>query len=51
MRVNAVSPGNIWTPLWKAWSDGEADPEAAQRSGDTVQPLDDGRKGTTSPGR
>ena len=38
--------GNIWTPLWKSWSDGEADPEAAVKSGDTVQPLDGGRKGT-----
>ena len=46
VRVNVISPGNIWTPLWKSWSDGEADPEAAVKSGDTVQPLDGGRKGT-----
>ena len=26
VRVNVVSPGNIWTPLWKSWSDGEVDP-------------------------
>ena len=44
VRVNTVSPGNIWTPLWKAWSDGEADPEAAAEAGDRVQCM--GRKGT-----
>ena len=46
VRVNVISPGNIWTPLWKSWSDGEVDPEAAVMSGDTVQPLDGGRKGS-----
>eukprot|EP00658_Telonema_sp_P-2_P060426 TRINITY_DN49340_c0_g1_i1.p1 TRINITY_DN49340_c0_g1~~TRINITY_DN49340_c0_g1_i1.p1 ORF type:complete len:327 (+),score=86.78 TRINITY_DN49340_c0_g1_i1:164-1144(+) len=44
VRVNIVSPGNIWTPLWKSWSDGEADPEAAREAGDRVQVM--GRKGT-----
>lgn len=44
VRVNVVSPGNIWTPLWKAWSDGEVDPVAAAASGDRVQCM--GRKGT-----
>ena len=44
VRVNTVSPGNIWTPLWKAWSDGEADPVAAAEAGDRVQCM--GRKGT-----
>lgn len=44
VRVNIVSPGNIWTPLWKAWSDGEKDPDAAQKAGDVVQVM--GRKGT-----
>ncbi len=44
VRVNIVSPGNIWTPLWKAWSDGEPDPDAAVVAGDRVQWL--GRKGT-----
>jgi len=24
VRVNVISPGNIWTPLWKSWSDGGA---------------------------
>jgi len=44
VRVNSVSPGNIWTPLWKAWSDGEADPVAAAEAGDRVQCMK--RKGT-----
>jgi len=44
VRVNVVSPGNIWTPLWKSWSDGEPDPDAAKEAGDRVQVM--GRKGT-----
>ena len=44
VRVNVVSPGNIWTPLWKSWSDGEPDPIAAREAGDRVQVM--GRKGT-----
>eukprot|EP01064_Diplonema_japonicum_P025780 TRINITY_DN37202_c0_g1_i1.p1 TRINITY_DN37202_c0_g1~~TRINITY_DN37202_c0_g1_i1.p1 ORF type:complete len:274 (+),score=47.57 TRINITY_DN37202_c0_g1_i1:61-882(+) len=44
VRVNIVSPGNIWTPLWKSWSDGEKNPEEAVKSGDAVQIV--GRKGT-----
>ena len=44
VRVNIVSPGNIWTPLWKSWSDGEPDPQAARDAGDRVQVM--GRKGT-----
>ena len=44
VRVNIVSPGNIWTPLWKSWSDSEADPDAAREAGDRVQVM--GRKGT-----
>jgi len=44
VRVNVVSPGNIWTPLWKTWSDGEENPEAAREAGDRVQIM--GRKGT-----
>ena len=44
VRVNIVSPGNIWTPLWKSWSDGEQDPDAAREAGDRVQVM--GRKGT-----
>jgi NAD(P)-dependent dehydrogenase (short-subunit alcohol dehydrogenase family) len=44
VRVNIVSPGNIWTPLWKSWSDGEVNPQAAREAGDRVQVM--GRKGT-----
>ena len=44
VRVNSVSPGNVWTPLWKSWSDGEVDPDAAVASGDMVQLAK--RKGT-----
>ncbi len=44
MRVNSVSPGKVWTPLWKSWSDGEVDPVAAKKSGDLVQFA--GRKAT-----
>eukprot|EP00038_Savillea_parva_P013077 m.208836 g.208836 ORF g.208836 m.208836 type:complete len:277 (-) comp24252_c0_seq1:252-1082(-) len=44
VRVNVVSPGNIWTPLWKSWADGETDPQAAVDAGDKVQVM--GRKGT-----
>ena len=44
VRVNVVSPGNVWTPLWKSWADGEADPAAARAAGDTVQVMR--RKGT-----
>ncbi len=64
VRVNSVSPGNIWTPLWKvrvevvvrviasltnallpkAWSEGEKDPNAASKLGDSMQIM--GRKGT-----
>ena len=44
MRINAVSPGNVWTPLWKAGADAEADPAAAQQAGSRVQAL--GRMGT-----
>jgi len=44
VRVNAVSPGNIWTPLWKSCSDADSDPKAAREAGDRVQVM--GRKGT-----
>lgn len=44
VRVNAVSPGNIWTPLWKAGADADADPTAAREAGQRVQVM--GRMGT-----
>eukprot|EP00042_Codosiga_hollandica_P034825 m.249640 g.249640 ORF g.249640 m.249640 type:complete len:239 (-) comp54501_c0_seq1:45-761(-) len=44
VRVNVVSPGNIWTPLWKSWAEGEANFEQAVDSGDQVQVMR--RKGT-----
>lgn len=46
VRVNAVSPGNIWTPLWKEAVDASADPAATLNSGNEAQPL--GRMGTTA---
>jgi NAD(P)-dependent dehydrogenase (short-subunit alcohol dehydrogenase family) len=44
VRVNSVSPGNIWTPLWKEGVDADADPTAAREAGERVQVL--GRMGT-----
>lgn len=44
VRVNSVSPGNIWTPLWKLGADAEADPVAAREAGERVQAM--GRMGT-----
>jgi NAD(P)-dependent dehydrogenase (short-subunit alcohol dehydrogenase family) len=44
VRVNSVSPGNIWTPLWKAGADADKDPIAAREAGERVQVL--GRMGS-----
>jgi len=44
VRVNAISPGNIWTPLWKEAVDASPDPEATRRDGEQAQVL--GRMGT-----
>lgn len=44
VRVNAVSPGNIYTPLWQEAIDASADPAATRAEGDAAQLL--GRMGT-----
>ena len=44
MRVNSVSPGNVWTPLWKEAVDASADPAATRADGEAAQVL--GRMGT-----
>ncbi len=44
VRVNSVSPGNIFTPLWQEAADAAPDPERALAEGRAVQPL--GRMGT-----
>ena len=44
VRVNSVSPGNVWTPLWNESADTTADPERARAEGEAAQLL--GRMGT-----
>lgn len=44
VRVNSVSPGNIWTPLWQEAVDQSPDPERCKADGDSAQLL--GRMGT-----
>jgi len=44
VRVNSVSPGNVWTPLWKQAVDASPDPAKARADGDAAQLL--GRMGT-----
>jgi NAD(P)-dependent dehydrogenase (short-subunit alcohol dehydrogenase family) len=44
VRVNAVSPGNIYTPLWQEAIDAAPDPAACRADGDAAQLL--GRMGT-----
>jgi len=44
VRVNSVSPGNIYTPLWQEAIDAAADPERCRAEGEASQWL--GRMGT-----
>lgn len=44
VRVNSVSPGNIWTPLWQEGMDASPDPAQTKAEGEAVQWL--GRMGT-----
>ena len=37
VRVNSVSPGNIWTPLWEAGANSMPDPQAAIAAGTAAQ--------------
>jgi len=44
VRVNSVSPGNIWTPLWEQAVEQAPDPRKCKADGDAAQLL--GRMGT-----
>jgi len=44
VRVNSVSPGNIYTPLWQEAIDASPDPQKTRADGDAAQLL--GRMGT-----
>jgi NAD(P)-dependent dehydrogenase (short-subunit alcohol dehydrogenase family) len=44
VRVNSVSPGNIYTPLWQEAIDASDDPAKARADGDAAQLM--GRMGT-----
>jgi NAD(P)-dependent dehydrogenase (short-subunit alcohol dehydrogenase family) len=44
VRVNSVSPGNVFTPLWQEAIDASPDPAAARQAGEDAQPF--GRMGT-----
>ena len=44
VRVNAVSPGNIFTPLWQQAIDASPDPGRTRADGEAAQPM--GRMGT-----
>ena len=45
VRVNSVSPGNIYTPLWQEAIDASDDPAKCRADGDAAQLM--GRMGTT----
>jgi NAD(P)-dependent dehydrogenase (short-subunit alcohol dehydrogenase family) len=44
VRVNSISPGNVYTPLWQEAIDAAEDPEACRKEGEAAQLL--GRMGT-----
>jgi NAD(P)-dependent dehydrogenase (short-subunit alcohol dehydrogenase family) len=44
VRVNSVSPGNVFTPLWQEAIDASPDPAQARQAGEQAQPF--GRMGT-----
>lgn len=44
VRVNSVSPGNVYTPLWQQAIDAAPDPAACRAEGDAAQLM--GRMGT-----
>lgn len=44
VRVNTVSPGNVWTPLWESQVNSMEDPEKEKKAGADAQLL--GRFGT-----
>ncbi len=44
VRVNAISPGNIYTPLWQEAIDAAPDPVQCRLDGERAQPV--GRMGT-----
>ena len=44
VRVNSVSPGNVWTPLWQTAVEQSPDPKTCKADGDAAQLL--GRMGT-----
>ena len=39
VRVNAISPGNIYTPLWQEAIDASADPARTRADGEAAQPM------------
>jgi NAD(P)-dependent dehydrogenase (short-subunit alcohol dehydrogenase family) len=39
VRVNSISPGNIWTPLWQEAVDAASDPQKARADGEAAQVM------------